>query len=208
MRRWSDGGPKGITFVVSAPSGTGKTTLLQRLRERVGGLRFSVSYTTRPPRPGEEEGRDYHFVSREKFFQMVQEGRFIEWAEVHGDLYGTPKVNFDGLGEEDLLLDIDPQGAKRIKEMVRDSVLIFILPPSLEELERRLRRRGKDSEETIRERLKNAKKELDQIALYDYIVVNDDLEEATLLLCSVIRAERCRRKRVMEVKVRDGQDNR
>ena len=204
MKGWSDGGPRGIIFVISAPSGTGKTTLLKRLRERVKGLHFSSSYTTRSPREGEREGEDYHFISKEEFLRMVQEGKFWEWAEVHGDLYGTPLSNLDALKEADLILDLDPQGAKRVKGMRRDAVLIFILPPSLKELERRLRQRG---ERSLRERLRNAQKELEQISFYDYIVVNDDLEEATASLCAVVLAERCRKERLLKGEG-DGTDNR
>ncbi len=205
--KWSDAKPKGILFVISAPSGTGKTTLIQELMKEVDGLSFSVSYTTRQPRPGEVQGRDYHFVSRKDFLRMVDEGRFLEWAEVHGDLYGTPLESLYPPRGTDMILDIDPQGAKKVRQMRRDAVLIFIVPPSLEELERRLRKRGKDSEEAIKGRLKDAREELAQIPLYDYIVVNDQFGEALRCLSSIIWAERCKRERVIK-EVGDGADNR
>lgn len=199
-------GPKGIVFVVSAPSGTGKTTLIRELLKEAEGLTFSVSYTTRKPRTGEVEGRDYHFVSREEFLQMAAEGRFLEWAEVHGDLYGTPMESLDPPEGTDMILDVDPQGAKKIKELKGDAVSIFIVPPSLEELERRLRQRGRDSEEAIRKRLQDAREELAQIPLYDYIVVNDRFEKALRNLCSIVFAERCRRERLLK-EVEGGEDN-
>ncbi|HEX16154.1 MAG TPA: guanylate kinase [Deltaproteobacteria bacterium] len=205
--KWSDAKPKGILFVISAPSGTGKTTLIQELMKEVDGLSFSVSYTTRRPRPGEVQGRDYHFVSRKDFLRMADEGRFLEWAEVHGDLYGTPLESLYPPEGTDMILDIDPQGAKKVRQMRRDAVLIFIVPPSLEELERRLRKRGKDSEEAIKGRLKDAREELAQIPLYDYIVVNDQFGEALRCLSSIIRAERCKMERVVK-EVGNGADNR
>ncbi len=191
-------GRKGIIFVVSAPSGVGKTTLLKRVISQLPGVNLSISYTTRAPRPGEQEGVDYFFVSREQFITMEQEGKFIEGAQVHGDLYGTPRVNMEGLRQgEDLILEIDTQGARKIKETFQDGVFIFILSPSLEVLEERLRGRGGDSEEAIRARLYNAQNELDQMTWYDYIVINSEIEEATNELASIITAERCRAARVL-----------
>jgi len=188
---------KGIVFVISAPSGTGKTTLIREILKRVPGLTYSVSYTTRPPRPGEVDGVDYRFVTREQFLEMVKKGEFLEWAEVHGDLYGTPKGALSPPAGNDVILDIDPQGARQVKELKPDAVLIFLLPPSLEELERRLRERKKDPEEAIRQRLINAKKELEQIGLYDYTVVNDEVEKALQYLSAIILAERSRTPRVL-----------
>lgn len=193
---------KGIVFVISAPSGAGKTTLIREILRRISGLSYSISYTTRPPRPGEVDGKDYHFVTEEEFMEMAREGKFVEWARVHGALYGTPKENlYPGPGT-DVLLDIDPQGAKQVKELRPDAVLIFIVPPSMDELERRLRERKKDSEEDIRRRLSNARKELDQVGLYDYIVVNDELENALQYLSSIILAERCKTERVLKEGIR------
>ncbi|RLB07616.1 MAG: guanylate kinase [Deltaproteobacteria bacterium] len=192
-------GGKGILFVVSAPSGAGKTTLLRRVVSRLPGVSLSISCTTRAPRPGEQEGVDYFFISRAEFIDMMREDRFIEWAQVHGDLYGTPRSNLERLQQgEDLILEIDTQGARKIREELKDGVLIFILPPSLEVLEERLRSRGGDSEEAIQARLQNAQKELDQMTWYDYIVVNREIEEATKELASIIIAERCRTARVLK----------
>ena len=197
---------KGILFIISAPSGTGKTTLIKELLKRVPGLSFSVSYTTRPPREGEIDGVDYWFVSENEFFKLVQEGKFAEWAQVHGDFYGTPKENLFPKPGTDVILDLDPQGARKIKEMIPNAVLIFLIPPSLKEMERRLRERGKDSEEAIQRRLTNAKMELDQIKRYEYTVLNDDMEKALECLKAIILAERCKTQRVFREAV-NGEDN-
>jgi guanylate kinase len=197
---------KGIVFVISAPSGTGKTTLIKELLKRIPGLSFSVSYTTRPPREGEIEGVDYKFVTESEFFKMVQEGKFAEWAQVHGAFYGTPKENLFPEPGTDVILDVDPQGAKKIKEIIPTAVLIFIIPPSLKEMEKRLRERGKDSEEAIQRRLANAQMELDKVKMYEYTVLNDDVEKALECLKAIILAERCKTQRVLG-EVRDGKDN-
>ncbi|MBW2039200.1 MAG: guanylate kinase [Deltaproteobacteria bacterium] len=190
---------RGILFVVSAPSGAGKTTLLKKMISQLAGVGLSISYTTRPPRLGEREGIDYFFVSRGEFINMVKEGEFIEWAQVHGDLYGTPRANLETLqGGEDLILEIDTQGARKIREELKNGVLIFIQPPSLRVLGERLRARGGDSEEEIHARLQNAQKELDQMAWYDYIVINREIEEAARQLTSIIIAERCKTARVLK----------
>jgi guanylate kinase len=192
---------KGVLFVVSAPSGAGKTTIVRRVISQLAGVSLSVSCTTRSPRPGEQKGVDYAFITRAEFEAMEKEGRFIEWAQVHGDLYGTPRANLERLDHgEDLVLEIDTQGARRIRERFSDAVLIFILPPSLEVLQGRLRSRGGDAEEAIRARLQNAQKELDQMARYDYIVVNEEIEEATREVASIIIAERCKAARVLAEK--------
>jgi guanylate kinase len=192
---------KGVLFVVSAPSGAGKTTIVRRVISQLAGVSLSISCTTRAPRPGEQEGVDYAFITRAEFDAMKQEGRFIEWAQVHGDLYGTPRANLERLSEGvDVVLEIDTQGARRIREVVSDAVLIFILPPSLEVLQERLRSRGGDAEEAIAARLQYAQKELDQTARYDYIVVNDKIEEATQEVASIIIAERCKAVRVLAEK--------
>jgi guanylate kinase len=181
----------GILFVVSAPSGAGKTTIVRKVISQLPGVSVSLSCTTRSPRPGEQEGIDYSFITRAEFSAMEQAGRFIEWAQVHGDLYGTPRANLERLQNGgDLVLEIDTQGARNV-------VLIFILPPSLEVLQGRLQSRGGDSEEAIRARLHNAQKELDQMAWYDYIVVNKDIEEAARQLVSIIIAERCKTARIL-----------
>ncbi len=185
----------GLVFIVSAPSGTGKSTLIRKLMEEVKGLRFSVSYTTRLPRNGEQQGKDYHFVSPAVFKRMVKGGQFLEWAEVMGNLYGTAVPNLRELSAEnmDLILDIDVQGAKSILEQMGSAVSIFILPPSPEVLEHRLTRRGLDAPEVIRLRLANAKKEIQEADRYRYVLLNERLEEAVELLKSIILAERCRK---------------
>lgn len=184
----------GILFVVSAPSGTGKTTLGRGLCESLAGLRFSVSATTRAPRGHERDGIDYHFVSRERFDELVRDDELLEWAEVHGNRYGTPVAEWrracaDGV---DLILDIDTQGAFQVRERMPESALIFVLPPSAAELERRIRGRGEDDDATIRRRLVGAAKELAVASRYDYVVVNDDLDRAREELAAIVRAERAR----------------
>ena len=189
---------KGLLIVISAPSGTGKTTLTHMLLKAFPNMEFSVSYTTRKPRPGEVNGKDYFFVDRDTFERMIEEGDFLEWAEVYGNLYGTSKSQvLKALNEgKDVLLDIDTQGALQVKKNFPEAVLIFILPPSLKELERRLRSRGTDDEETIERRLKTARVEIERAPLYDYIVVNDVLEEAFEKLKSIVIAEKCRTERL------------
>lgn len=189
---------RGILFVISAPSGAGKTTLVRKVISQLPLVSLSVSCTTRAPRPGEREGVDYFFITRDEFIALEREGRFIEWAQVHGDFYGTPRANLERLRRgEDLVLEIDTQGARKIREVFDDGVLIFILPPSLEVLQGRMRARGGDLEESIQARIHNAQKELDQKVWYDYIVVNDEIEEATRELTSIIIAERCKTARVL-----------
>jgi guanylate kinase len=184
----------GMALVLSAPSGAGKSTLVREVRSRVGGLDFSVSHTTRPPRAGETDGVDYHFVEPTVFEAMIREGAFAEWAEVHGNLYGTHLRALEVRLEEgaDVLLDIDVQGALQLGERVPGAVLVFVLPPSWAELRRRLTGRGLDSEEVVERRLANARGELEQAMRYDYLVVNDHLDRAADELCSIVRAERCR----------------
>ena len=189
---------KGLLIVISAPSGTGKTTLCHMLLEEFPNMEFSISYTTRKPRPGELNGRDYFFVDRKTFERMIEEGDFLEWAEVYGNLYGTSKSQvLKALKEgKDILLDIDTQGALQVKKNFPEAVLIFILPPSLKELERRLKKRGTDDEETIKKRLQIAREEIRKALEYDYIVVNDILEVAFERLRSIITAEKCRTDRL------------
>jgi len=191
---------KGLLIVISAPSGTGKTTLTHMLLKEFPDMEFSVSYTTRKPRPGEVNGKDYFFVDRETFEKMIEEGDFLEWAEVYGNLYGTSKSQvLKALNEgKDILLDIDTQGALQVKKNFPEAVLIFILPPSFKELERRLRSRGTDDEETIEKRLKIARVEVERAPLYDYIVVNDRLEKAYEKLKSIVIAEKCRTERLKD----------
>jgi guanylate kinase len=185
----------GKLFVISAPSGTGKTTLLKRVMTQLPNLSFSVSHTTRPPRPGERNGVDYHFISRTEFLSMIDQGLFLEHAEVHGNLYGTSRATIDRqrMAGIDVILDIDVQGASILRRSQQfEATSIFISPPSLAELEERLRGRGTESEETIAIRLANARIELQAVKEYEYLVINDLLEETVDLLSSIIVAERAR----------------
>ena len=188
----------GILFIITGPSGAGKTSILKRVMKEVENLEFSVSYTTRPRRPGEVDGRDYFFVDEERFKKMVEEGEFLEWAIVHGYYYGTSKKFIDERLEKngDLLLDIDVQGALNVKRMNLDMVSVFIAPPSLEDLEKRLRKRGTDSEYDLKRRLEDAKWELSKISEFEYLIVNDFLEKSVEKLKSIITAERMRTKRI------------
>ena len=185
---------KGILYVISAPSGAGKSTLCRELLDIFPELRQSVSFTTRKPRVGEVEGKDYFFVSSEEFMQMVDEGGFAEWAEVHGNLYGTAIKTLRDCLESgiDLILDIDCQGAAQLKHKQVQGVNIFILPPSFRELRHRLEGRNSDSPEVIARRIENAVAEIRESRWYDYIVVNDVFSRAVEDLKSIIEAERCR----------------
>ena len=187
----------GLVFILSAPSGAGKSTLIRKVMDQLGGLQFSVSYTTRPPRTNEEEGKDYHFVSPSQFQRMVEQGEFLEWAEVLGNHYGTMRPNFDRLnsGATDLLLDIDIQGAQKVLEQVAPAISIFILPPSPQILRTRLVQRGLDAPESIERRLASAKKEIEEAHRYHYVILNERLEEAVQTLTAVIVAERCRKEK-------------
>jgi len=188
----------GILFIITGPSGAGKTSILKRVMKEVENLEFSVSYTTRPRRPGEVDGRDYFFVDEKRFKKMVEEGEFLEWAIVHGYYYGTSKKFIDERLEKngDLLLDIDVQGALNVKRMDLDMVSVFIAPPSLEDLEKRLRKRGTDSEYDLKRRLEDAKWELSKISEFEYLIVNDFLEKSVEKLKAIITAERMRTKRI------------
>jgi guanylate kinase len=188
---------RGILLVISSPSGAGKTTLTRRLAA-AHGLCFSVSYTTRAPRLGEVEGRDYHFVDGERFDRMVAAGEFAEHALVHGNRYGTSIETVNRAIEQgvDCLFDVDFQGGRQIRrQWPQDSVLIFILPPSLRELERRLRQRATDAPDVIERRLRTAQEELRHYDEYDYLVVNDDLEKAFADLSAIYTSARCARPR-------------
>jgi len=188
-------GRRGSVIVISAPSGAGKTTLVKRLLASFPDLAFSVSYTTRGQRPEEVEGRDYFFVSRPRFEGMVERGEFVEWAEVVGQLYGTARPVIEGAqaAGRDILLDIDVQGHAQVKQRLPGSVSVFVLPPSFEELERRLRCRGLDSEPDIQRRLQAARREVPRWPEYDYLIVNDLLAVATQELAAVVTAARlCR----------------
>ncbi|CAK8724601.1 MAG: guanylate kinase [Candidatus Electrothrix sp. AX5] len=187
---------EGILLVVSAPSGCGKTTILKQVMAKVSGLDFSVSHTTRQPRVGELDGVDYHFVSKEEFLALrdQQPSGFLEWAEVHGNFYGTSRRDVEALLSvgKDVVLDIDIQGAEQVRKNA-DPVTIFISPPTLAELERRLRGRGTESPENLTVRLANAEKEMAAADNYRYLIINDILEQAIRDLQAIITAERRRR---------------
>ncbi|HEY1697414.1 MAG TPA: guanylate kinase [Polyangiaceae bacterium] len=188
-----------LLLILSSPSGAGKTTLTRMLLEDAPQLRFSVSHTTRSPRSKEVDGRDYHFVDRDGFLDLVARGAFLEWAEVHGNLYGTSTAEVDRAraveGCTGMIFDIDYQGARQIRSKIADVVSVFILPPSMQELERRLRGRASETEETLRSRYAVAEREIEHYALFDYVIVNDDVQRAFDELRSITVAERARRQR-------------
>jgi len=183
-----------VVVVVSAPSGAGKSTVVARVLRELGGVRFSVSHTTRPPRRDERDGVDYHFVDPAAFGRLRDEGRLLEWAEVHGNLYGTALAELEQARSQrmDVLLDLDVQGAAQVRDRIAGSLTVFILPPSYRVLERRLRGRGDDDEATIRRRLAAAGREIGAFEHYDYAIVNEELELCVDELKSIIRAARCR----------------
>jgi guanylate kinase len=183
----------GQIFVVTAPSGTGKTTLLKRLINADSRLRFSISYTSRAPRPGEISGRDYFFISPEEFRALKEAGALVEWVEQFGYGYGTSKewVEQALASDQDLIFDLDPRGARSVKERFPEAVLIFILPPSLEELERRLEGRADLDPAELYRRLKQGRGEIKEAAWFDFLVINDDLDQAFRQLQAIITASRC-----------------
>lgn len=185
----------GNLFIVSAPSGAGKTSLVAALLASTPGVALSISYTTRPPRPGEVNGRDYHFVSREMFVAMAGHGDFLESAEIYGNLYGTSQswIKAETASGRDILLEIDWQGAAQVRRLFPGCISVFILPPSIQELEARLKGRGKDSPEVIARRMQAARDEISHVAEFDYVIINNKLDEAVLQLRSVVIAARVRR---------------
>jgi guanylate kinase len=191
---------RGIIFILSAPSGAGKTTLTNGLRALYPKIKLSVSCTTRARRDGEVNRRDYHFISGERFAAMRSGGEFAEWAKVHDHFYGTPREPLDRCLKEgqDVLLDIDVQGAKKIKSIYADAVSVFLLPPSRDELERRLKFRGTEDAAVIRRRLANAQDEIRRVIQYDYYIVNRNVEEAVGVMQSIIEAERAKTCRVVD----------
>ncbi len=194
---------RGDLFVISAPSGAGKSTLCKILMDRLPGLAFSVSHTTRPPRKGEIDGRDYFFVSEEEFERLAARDIFLEWARVHGHFYGTSREHVMELLARgiDVILDIDVQGAAQVKEKFPGAVTVFVLPPSWKVLEERLLARGSEDREAVRTRLANAVGEIEEVTGYDYTVINDQLREAASDLESIVTATRCRTSRVLASKV-------
>jgi guanylate kinase len=189
--------PNGVLYVVSSPSGGGKGTLIRRVLDVVPDLSYSVSYTTRAPRNGEVNGREYFFVDRKRFEEMIAADDFLEWANVHGHLYGTlrQQVRDEIAKGKDIVLEVDVQGAASVKQLGLDSVSVFILPPSLETLRERLVARGTDSAEELRVRLANAPAELRQYSNFDYVIFNDHVDRASSQLASIVAAERARRSR-------------
>ena len=183
---------RGLLYVLSSPSGAGKSTIARMLMARDEGVAMSVSATTRPIRPGEVDGNDYHFVSDSTFDEMIAEGAFLEWAHVFGHRYGTLKREVMKVieGGRDVLLDIDWQGTQQLKQVDPDIVRVFILPPSMEELERRLRHRRTDSEEVVRRRMDRAAAEMSHWAEYDYVLINNDAEKCCELVHNILKAER------------------
>ena len=189
---------RGLMFILSSPSGAGKTTLAERLLKKEDQMTLSVSATTRERRPGEVHGQDYYFVAEDEFFRMRDAGDLLEWANVFGHFYGTPRsLVEDTLSKgQDVLFDIDWQGAQQLSQIAgEDVVKVFILPPSREELEKRLRRRAQDSEEVVQKRMAKADAEISHWAEYDYVIINYDLDESEKLLSSILFAERLKRRR-------------
>jgi guanylate kinase len=192
-----------LLLILSSPSGAGKTTLTRKLREKFPSMRFSVSHTTRKPRANETDGQDYHFVDRKQFEELVQREAFLEWAQVHENYYGTSLAEIERAKSDPtcsgIIFDIDYQGARQIRAKVPDAVAVFILPPSMIELERRLLGRASESEEAVRKRFAAAHVEIEHYGFFDYLVVNDDLNEAFRHLEGIVLAERSRRTRRAEL---------
>jgi guanylate kinase len=195
---------KNNIFVISAPSGAGKTTLVQLLIERVPDLYFSISYTTRPARDGEKEGVDYYFVIESAFQKMIAEREFLEWAIVHGHHYGTAKriLEFSEKSGKDLILDLDVQGAASTRKLIPEATSIFIMPPSYASLRERLVQRGTDNEKQIEQRLQNARDEIQRYREYDYVVINEEVGTAFENLCGIIRGKRCERE-ILEGRIQE-----
>lgn len=193
---------KGLLFVISAPSGTGKSTLCRELMKALPELFYSVSMTTREPRRGEKDGLDYYFTDRAKFDETIKQGGFLEHAEVFGQRYGTPKAPIEAAvaAGKDVLMDVDVQGAMKIKKArTHGAVFIFLLPPSMSVLEQRLMQRKTDTEEQIKKRIATAREEISHVHDYDYAICNDDLHQSIRQLKSIVRAERCKTARNQEV---------
>lgn len=181
---------RGNLFIVSGPSGAGKGTLVKEVLHRVPDVWVSVSMTTRAPRPGEQDGEHYYFVAPEEFERLVSQNGLLEWAEVHGNRYGTPRAQVEARVREgkQVILEIDPQGAFQVRDLVAESILVFIMPPSPEELVRRLTERGSETEEQVAVRMKTAERELELVGKYDHVVINDDVSRASDELAGIIRS--------------------
>lgn len=184
----------GQIYVISGPSGSGKSTLIELLIKRVPGIGYSISHTSRKPRDNEVNTVDYHFVNRKTFMTMIEDGSFVEWAEVYDDFYGTSSSSLRGRMNQglDVAMDLDSKGAENIKKHYKDSILIYILPPSLKILEKRLKNRAMDNEKVIKTRISRAVAELQDCVWYDYIIINDDLDEAFEKVKSIVISDRCR----------------
>lgn len=200
MSKEKTGKARGLFIVVSAPSGAGKTSIIREVLKICPNVLFSVSYTTRPPRPGEEDGKDYCFVTQEAFRERIIQGEFAEWEEYSGYLYGTSAKTMKAFLEKgfDLILDVEPRGAGALKKNYPGGIFVFILPPSMDELKRRLDGRGFDNEEEMKERLDRAMDEVREVDWYDYVIFNDRIESAIDQLRSIFVAEKNRRERVAE----------
>ena len=191
---------KGLFIVVSAPSGAGKSSICQGLMKAYPEIKFSVSYTSRSPRPNEVNGKDYYFISRGEFQERINKGDFIEWVENYGHLYGSARSFMEDFVRDggDLLLDIEPRGAKRIKQEFKGGIYVFVLPPSRADLLKRLEKRGHETDEVIQKRFEQAESELKEISWYDYVIINKDLETAVNQLISIYIAEKCKRRRLLK----------
>jgi len=189
---------KGLFIVVSAPSGAGKSSICQGLMRAFPEIKFSVSYTSRSPRPTETDGKDYYFISRDDFRKRIKKGEFIEWVENYGQLYGSSRKVMEEFIRDgnDLLLDIEPRGARKVKREFKGGIYVFVLPPSRSDLLKRLEKRGHESEDAIRKRYKQAERELQEISWYDYVIFNQDLDKAINQLIAIYTAEKCKRKRL------------
>jgi len=194
---------RGNLFVISAPSGSGKTTLVRRLLDTLDDVRFSISFTTRPLRGDERDEVDYHFIAVDEFRKKIQDGEFLEWAEVHGNFYGTSKTETEKVraAGEDILLDVDVQGAAQVRKAQPDAITLFIMPPSFEVLESRIRGRRQDSDDVIQGRLEEARHEIHHYKDYDYVLINDSVERTAELFKAIVLAERTR-PRLLEDRIR------
>lgn len=205
----SVGKEQGLLLVVSAPSGTGKTTLCKQLLKMVRDLRFSISHTTRAPRRGEKNGRDYHFITKQEFKDKIDRGEFVEWAENYGNFYGTSfqEIRYSLDKDMDILLDVDPRGARAIKEKYTNGTFVFILPPSIDILRKRLTGRGSEKDDMIKIRLNKAMDEIKEVVWYDYVIFNETIQSSVDMLRSIYIAERNKRTRLME-KIQNLMNNR
>ncbi len=192
---------KGLLIVLSGPSGTGKGTICQNLCRQLMGIYYSISVTTRPPRRGEKDGVNYYFITEREFEDLKEQGGLLEWARVYGNYYGTPRYKVEQRRSEgcDVILEIDIEGAKQVRERCEDAVFLFLLPPSMKELRTRIEGRGTERPDIIKERFSTAYRELKEIRHYDYMVINDDIQEAVDIIKAVIAAEKCRVSRNEEI---------